>query len=158
MWSYNWIKECIIRIFYRSPSQNSNEFESFLSNFEFLLQDISNCNPYLTLLLGEYNARNTKWWHHDISATKGTQLETTTTIYKLEQLIDEPTHIRKTAPLALTWFSQIRQTLLPIEEHILLFMKIVSTKLPLLRPNLKLNTLHLRNTMSEIMQKLMLME
>ena len=43
-------KKCIIGPVYRSPSQNSDEFESFLSNFKFLLQDISNRNPYLTLL------------------------------------------------------------------------------------------------------------
>ena len=47
------------------------------------------------LLLGNYNARNTDWWHHDITATKGIQLETTTTIYGLQQLVDESTHIRK---------------------------------------------------------------
>ena len=87
-------RKCIIGTVYRSPSQNSDEFESFLLNFEFLLQDISNRNPYLTLLLGDYNARNTNWWHHDITTTEGIQLETTTTIYGLQQLIDEPTHIR----------------------------------------------------------------
>ena len=59
---------------------------------------------------------------------------------------------------ALTWFSQISQTLLSTEEHILLFMKIVTNKLPLLRPGLELNTFHLINAMSGIMQKLMLME
>ena len=30
-----------------------------------------------------------------ITTTKGIQLETTTTIYRLQQLIDEPTHIGK---------------------------------------------------------------
>ena len=64
----------------------------------------------------------------------------------------------KIAPLALTWFSQIRQTLLSIEEHILLFKKIVNTKLPLLRPGLELNIVQLTNAMSGIMQKLILME
>ena len=87
--------KCIIGIAYKSPNQNSDKFESLLSNFEFLLQDISNRNPYLTLLLGDYSARNTKWWDHDITTTERTQLETTTTIYGLQQLIDEPTHIRK---------------------------------------------------------------
>ena len=38
--------------------------------------------------------RNTDWLHHDITTTEGIQLETTTTIYGLQQLIDEPTHIR----------------------------------------------------------------
>ena len=88
-------KKCIIGTVYRSPSEYSDKFESFLSNFEFLLQDISNRNPYLTQLLGDYNARNTKWWHDDITITEGTQLETTTIIYGFQQLIDEPTHIRK---------------------------------------------------------------
>ena len=88
-------RKCIIGTVCRSSNQNSDEFEYFLSNFEFLHQDISNRNPYLTLLLGDYNARNTKWWHHDITTNEGTQLETTTTIYGLQQLIDEPIHIRK---------------------------------------------------------------
>ena len=46
--------------------------------------------------------KNAKWWHPDITETEGTQLETITTIYELEELIDESTHIRKTAPFALT--------------------------------------------------------
>ena len=84
-------RKCIIGSVYRSPSQNSDEFESFLLNFEFLLLDISNRNPYLTLLFGDYNARNTNWRHH-ITTTEGIQLETTTTTYGLQQLIEEPTH------------------------------------------------------------------
>ena len=61
-------------------------------------------------------------------------------------------------PLSLTWFYQIWKTLLSTEEHILLFMKIVNTELPLLRPGLVLNILHIIKFMSEIMQKLTLME
>ena len=73
-------RKCIIGTVYRSPSQNSADFKSFLSNFEFLFQGVSNRHPYLTLLLGDYNARNTNWWHHDITVTEGIQLETITTI------------------------------------------------------------------------------
>ena len=108
-------RKCIIGTVYRSPSQNSDEFESCLSNFEFLLPDISNRKPYLTLLLGDYNARNTNWWHHDITTNEGIQLETSTTIYGLQQLVDEPTHIRKNS------YSCIHQS--ATEEPILLFMK-----------------------------------
>ena len=92
-------KKCITGIIYRSPSQNSDEFESLPSNF--LLQNISNHNPYLILLLSDYNARNTNCWHHDITITEGTQLETTTTIYGLQQLIHEPTHIGKNSSLCI---------------------------------------------------------
>lgn len=74
---------------------NFDDFESFLLNFEVLPQDIFNCNTYLTLLLGDYTARNTKCWHPDITTTEETQLKTATTIYKLQQLIDGPNQIRK---------------------------------------------------------------
>ena len=56
----------------------------------------------MALLLGDYNARNTKWWHHGITATEGSQLETTTTIYGLQQLIAKLLIFAKIAPLALT--------------------------------------------------------
>ena len=46
-------KKCIVGVVYISPSYNSDEFESFLSNFEFLFQDIFNRNPYLALFLGD---------------------------------------------------------------------------------------------------------
>ena len=45
----------------------------------FLLQDITSHNPYLTLVLVDQIARTTKWWHYDITAIEGTQLETPTT-------------------------------------------------------------------------------
>ena len=51
-------KKCFMETIHRSPSQNPDEFESFLPNFEFLLGDISNLTLYLTLLLGDYNTRN----------------------------------------------------------------------------------------------------
>ena len=54
-------RKCIIGSVYRSPSQNSDEFESCLLNF-------------------------------DITTTEGIQLETTTTIYGSQQLIDESTN------------------------------------------------------------------
>ena len=37
-------KKIIISSLYRSPSQNGEEFESFLTNFEHLLSDISFCH------------------------------------------------------------------------------------------------------------------
>ena len=142
-------KKGIIGSVYRSPNHNSDELESFLSNFEFLLQDISNHNPYLTLLLGDYNARNTNWWHHDITTTEGIQLETTTTIYGLQQSIDEPTHIHQNSSSCIDLIFTNQPNLI---------IKIVNTKLSLLRPGIELNILYLTNAMSGIMQKLLLME
>ena len=103
-------KKCIIETVYRSPSQNFDEFESILSNFEFLLQNISNRNLYLTLLLGDYNARNTKCWHHVITTTEWAQLETTTSINGFQQLVGEPTHTAKTSCIGLIFTNQLNLT------------------------------------------------
>ena len=95
-------KKSIIGIVYRSPNQYSEDNEYLQSKFEFLLQDISSRNTYLTVLLGDHNARNTKWWHHDITTAEGTQLGSTTTIYWVQQLIDETTHTRKNRSSCMT--------------------------------------------------------
>lgn len=72
-----WSKEYIIGTVYRFLSQNSDKFEPFLSNFEFLYQDILQLTPSL----GIYKVRNTNWYHHDITTNEGFQLGTTTSIY-----------------------------------------------------------------------------
>ena len=43
-------KQCNITLIYRSPSQSSEVFDTFLSNFEFLL-DITNRNPFVSIIL-----------------------------------------------------------------------------------------------------------
>ena len=109
----------------------------------------------MSLLLG-YNTRNTKWWYHDITTTNETQRETTTTIYGLQQLIDEPNHIHKNRSSCIDLIF-IHQSNLIVNSGTLLFMTIVNTKLILLRPGLEMNTLHLINLMSVILPKLTLM-
>ena len=61
-------KQCNITLIYRSPSQSSEEFDTFLSNFELLLDYIANCNPFVSqffdlalkspiIIIGDFNAR-----------------------------------------------------------------------------------------------------
>ena len=38
-------KKIIVSVIYCSPNQNNSEFDSFLSNLEQLLRDISKCQP-----------------------------------------------------------------------------------------------------------------
>ena len=153
MWSCNRVK----KVYYKNCLQIS--WPKFWWTWVFIIKLWIFTSGYLQLqtlpdtATWDYNTRNTKWWHYDNTTTEGTQLETTATIYGMNLLI-----FAKIAPLVLTWFSQINQTLLSIEKHILLFMTIVNTKLPSLRPGLELNTLHPINAKSGIMQKLILME
>ena len=60
-------KKMIISSLYRSPSQNSEEFGSFLTDFEHLLSDINARKP-VSVILGDFNARSTSWWSNDIDS------------------------------------------------------------------------------------------
>ena len=52
-------KQCNITLIYCSPSQSSEEFDTFLSNFEFLLDYIANRNPFVSIIIGEVNQGQT---------------------------------------------------------------------------------------------------
>ena len=54
-------KKVIVWVICHSPSQNSDEFDLFLSNFEKLVIDIKNRQPYLSVITGDFNARLSFW-------------------------------------------------------------------------------------------------
>ena len=86
------IRGCIALI-YRFPSQNSSEFQHFLSDFEQLLINIEGFKPNFTVLLGDYNARSRSWWASDTNTPEGMQLDALTSSYGLQQLVNEPTDL-----------------------------------------------------------------
>ena len=49
-------KKVIVSVIYRSPSQNNDEFDLSLSNFEKLIIYIKNRKPYL--ITDDFNARS----------------------------------------------------------------------------------------------------
>ena len=88
-------KKLIVSVIYRSPSQNNDEFNLFLSNFEKLIIDIKNRKPYLSVGTGDFNLRSCSWWSNDTSTTEGTKLFAQTFSDGFQQLINEPAHIQK---------------------------------------------------------------
>ena len=88
-------KKIIISSLYRSPSQNSEEFESFLTNFEHLQSDINARNPSISIILGDFNARSTSWWSGDIDSLEGSKLFSLSTLNGFHQVISEPTHVQR---------------------------------------------------------------
>ena len=50
-------KKCYLVTLYRSPSQNDVEFDEWISNFEILIDNIYNMNPYFIIILGDFNAK-----------------------------------------------------------------------------------------------------
>ena len=71
-------KQCNITLIYRSPSQSSEDFDKFLSNFEFLLDYIANRNRLVSLIIGDCNARSNNWCSSDKTAYEGKKLESLT--------------------------------------------------------------------------------
>ena len=59
-------EKIIISSLYRFPNQNSEEFESFLTNAEHLLSDINARKSSVSVILVDCNARSTFWWFSDI--------------------------------------------------------------------------------------------
>ena len=52
--------------FVRSPSQ----FDEFLRGFEEVIDYINQCNPYFTLITGDFNARCNRWWENNSNNTE----------------------------------------------------------------------------------------
>ena len=77
---------------YRSPSQTSDEFQSFISNLENLLINITNYNPHFVILLGKFNAKSKSWTVNNTTTEEDTILENLSSFYGMKQLISAPTH------------------------------------------------------------------
>ena len=56
---------------------------------EFLV----NKNPYLTVVIGDFNAKSHNWQKDDKTTASGSKLEITTSHYGRTQIVNEPTHI-----------------------------------------------------------------
>ena len=68
-------------------------FEKFADNFELNLDKTANKNPYLIVILGDFNAKSSNWYKHDTTTYKGSKIDAITSQFGLKQLIQEPTHI-----------------------------------------------------------------
>ena len=86
-------KKYFMTALYRSPSQSLQEFERFINDWVNTILNINNSNPFLTIYLGDFNARNTLWWSGDIINSEGLDLNELSSHYNLHQLINTPTHI-----------------------------------------------------------------
>ena len=78
---------------YRSPSQSKYEFETFADNLELNLNSVAHRNPYLTVILGDFNAQTKGWYPLGKITYEGSRIDGIMSQFGLEQLIHEPTPI-----------------------------------------------------------------
>ena len=86
-------KKYFFAVIYRSPSQDQNEFDNFIIDFELMLSKMHAENPFCVIITGDFNCRSTQWWENDIETNEGKLFEPITADIGLYQLISEPTHI-----------------------------------------------------------------
>ena len=85
--------QCNITLIYRSPGQSSEEFDTFLSNFELLLDYIANRNPFVSIIIGDFKARSSNWCSSDKTTYEGKKLESLASQCGFKHVISDPTHI-----------------------------------------------------------------
>ena len=78
---------------YHSPTQTSDDFNSFTTNLEKLVINISSTNPHFILIIRDFNAKSSNWSSNDRTTAEGAQLDYLTSLYGMKQIITEPTHI-----------------------------------------------------------------
>ena len=81
------VKSCNFISLYQSPSQSSDSFEEFADNLQLSLDKISNQNPFLTVVLGDFNTKSSNWYKHDQTTYEGTKIDAVTSQFSLQQLI-----------------------------------------------------------------------
>ena len=86
-------KVCRFIHLYRSPSQTQDEFQTFKSNLKLNLDALLCGNPFLTVMIGDFNAKSKDWCSIDITSFEGSELDFLTSQFGLSQIIKEPTHI-----------------------------------------------------------------
>ena len=86
-------KPCSFVALYRSPSQSQDDFATFSDNFEMTLDLASKKNLFLLVVLSNFNAKLSPWHDKDSSTSEGTSIENITSQFRLNQIINELTHI-----------------------------------------------------------------
>ena len=79
-------KFCEIVSLYRSPNQSQDEFETFTNNLALILDKIFETNPFLVIVVGDFNAKLSQWYKNDKTTTEGSKIVNLTSQYGLKQI------------------------------------------------------------------------
>ena len=109
------------------------EFEAFVKNLELHLEFIFNKNLYLTIVIGDFNAKSYKYHKDDKTTASGSKLEIMTSHNRLDQIVNGPTHtledssssidIAFTSHSNMVLDSGVHSSLHPNSHHQIVFVK-----------------------------------
>ena len=72
---------------------SQQEFEDFCANLDFLVDNINNELPIVSVISGNFNARCSKWCNKGITHLVGREINSLSSAAGYKQLISKPTHI-----------------------------------------------------------------
>ena len=72
-----------------SPSQSHNKFSSFITNLASTLQATTLRKSFLTMVLGDFNAKNKLWFDQENTSYEGSILSDIMAQYGLTQVIHD---------------------------------------------------------------------
>ena len=86
-------KLCNFIFLYRSPGQTQDEFEKFSENLERNLDRLFQNNPFLVVVIGDFNVKSSNWYYHDKSSSEDNEVDAITKQCGIHQVIKEPSLI-----------------------------------------------------------------
>ena len=86
-------KLCNFITLYHSPNQCQDDLVSFINNFELSFDSVMVNNPFLTVVLHDFNAKPNLWYNNDMTTNEGSKIDGVTSQFGLEQKIKEHTDI-----------------------------------------------------------------
>ena len=84
---------CFLTCLYKSPNQNQEQFKSFYKNLIDVLSGINNQQPTCSILVGDFNAKLSKWCPSDNDNKAGKDIDIFTKTVGYTQMIGQLMHI-----------------------------------------------------------------
>ena len=91
-------KRCFLTCLYRLPNQNQEQFESFCENLIDVLSGINNQQPIYSVLVGDFNAKLSKWCPSDKYNKAGQDIDTFPTTSGYTQMTGQPKYVINETP------------------------------------------------------------
>ena len=90
---YELVENCVASFVYIDHLVKLETSETFADNFELSFDSVINRNPFLIVALGDFNAKTTNWYKNDINSYEGLKIDTITSQFGLQKIINEPTYL-----------------------------------------------------------------
>ena len=87
-------KKIFFVLSYRHPNTSNAELNEYVKSLENIYEKINLENPSITILSGDFNASSPLFWENDIVTREGEIFSNFLISNNMEELINEPTHIR----------------------------------------------------------------